>query len=173
MPPEADTAEFSRGPVFNRVANYFAGQPFGNLLSFMVICGFGYYFWWMQTIGEQQKVEQLQKAFASIHKENSQTVTDVASKHADAVKAVAEQNTGALKFVAEKNADTVKLMIEHAEAAGKRREKEGERTEQFLREFVRPIPAQARPAAKAKESDDLGHAVERAEASPSGLIQCE
>ena len=42
-PAKDDTAEFTaRGPVFNRVANYFAGQPFGNLLS-MIVIGRGTY----------------------------------------------------------------------------------------------------------------------------------
>lgn len=166
---QADTAEFSRGPVFNRVANYFAGQPFGNLLSFIVICAFGYYFWWMQTIGESQKVDQLQRAFAAIHAENSKTVVEVAAKEAEATKAVSENSAQANKYIAEKHADTVKLMLEHAEAAGKRREKEGERTEQFLREFVRPIPAPVRPAVGAKDKDDaVGHLAEKPDVSPSG-----
>lgn len=167
-PSQADTAEFSRGPVFNRVANYFSSQPFGNLLSFVVICGFGYWFWWSQTTGDDQKAKRLQEAFAQIHADNAKTLDSIASKHADAVKSVAEQAAGATKTVAEKNADTAKLMIEHAEAAGKRREKEGERTEQFLREFVRPLPA-SKTGARSRDGDSE-HVAERPDVSP-GLTQ--
>lgn len=145
---ESDTQEYQKGPVFNRLALYLAGQPFGNFLSFLIICGFAYWFWWSQTIGEDQKAKRLQDAFTVIHSQNAEIIKDVEEKHSGVVKA----------------------MLEHAESAGKRREKEGERTEQFLREFVRPMPAN-RPAAigREKHDDDGAFMVDKPESSPSGL----
>lgn len=154
---QADTQEFSRAPVFNKVAMYLVGQPFGNMLSLIVIAGFGYWFWWSQTTGDDQKAKRLQDAFAAIHAENAKTVVEVAAKHGEAV-----------KFVAEQHSSVVKAMLDHAEAAGKRREKESERTEQFLREFVRPIPGPIRPAL-GKKDDGVGAVAEKPEPSPSGL----
>lgn len=121
---ESPTTEM-KGPVFNRVANYFAGQPYGNLIATLMLCGFAWWFWWSQTVGEPQKIKQVQDG-----------LTDAIKQGSDAAKAQAEQHAAAVKSITESHTENIRAMIDHAEKASERRSKEESHREQLLRELM-------------------------------------
>ena len=132
---ESPTSEFPMGykaPVFNRVANYFAGQPYGNLLSTIMICGFGYWFWWSQTVGEAQKAKQIQEGMSTVIAAGQSATDKLTAQHIEASKSAAAQNSAAVKALGDNHAAIFKEAMDHAEKAATRRESEM----QFLRDLV-------------------------------------
>jgi len=144
---QVDSTGSYRGPIIGRVANYFASQPFGNLLSFLVICGFGYWFWWSQTIGDGIKVKQIQDgmtANSQVHVDAMRAMVDLNSA---AVKSAAEQHAAAIKAVTTQQAESAKAMLDHAEKASLRREKADEHKEELIRELFGGKPREKSGAA--------------------------
>lgn len=147
MSQESNTdAGIGKVAIAGRIANYFAGQPFGNMLSTLIICGFGYWFWWSQTIGGPQSAKMIQdgmaaqsKTHADATKSQADATADAvkaqATATADAVKAQASATADSIKALVSQQADTSKTMLEHSEKAAVRREKSEEHKEELLREL--------------------------------------
>lgn len=127
-------------PVFNRVANYFSGQPFGNLLSFAMLAAFSWWFWWSQTTGEDQRAKRVQTA-----------VDTVVSQSAETTKAMIQQNAESVKALAEQHSKTFESAMQHAEKSAARREADM----QFWRDIV--IEKERHKKAEADPPDPFEH----------------
>ena len=128
------------GKAIGKTVGYMTGQPYGNLLATIIICGFGWWFWWSQTVGQPAQLKEARESTAETTRtltkqftEATQAQTTVTS---EALKATAEQHAKAVETIVEEHKDTVKSMLDHAEKSMQRRDADFKEREMMLREIL-------------------------------------
>src|SRR6185369_11663727 len=127
---ENSTATLIAAPAISKAIRqgsaYLTGQPYGNLLSTVIILGFGYWFWWFTTIGQpKQLLEQRQdiiQTTVTLTKQFSESTQSQTAVTSEALKASSEQHAKAVQSIVDEHKDSVKSMLEHSEKAMQRRD---------------------------------------------------